>query len=87
MRHFASSKFWRFFDELPLNIQKQARDSYKLLKQNPQHPSLQFKFLKNGKFRSVRVSLDYRALGFPVPEGVQWFWIGSHAAYDRLIGD
>ncbi len=21
----------------------------------------------------------------PVPEGVQWFWIGSHAEYDRLI--
>jgi hypothetical protein len=87
VRHFASSKFWRCFDELPLNIQKQARDSYKLLKQNPQHPSLQFKSIKNGKFRSVRVSLDYRALGVPVSEGVQWFWIGSHAAYDRLIGD
>lgn len=87
MRHFASSKFWLCFNELPSNIQKQARNSYELLKQNPQHPSLQFKSIKNGKFRSVRVSLDYRALGVPVPEGVQWFWIGSHATYDKLTGD
>ena len=86
MKHFASSKFWVYFDELPNHIQKQARDSYKLLKQNPQHPSLQFKFVKNGTFRSVRVSSDYRALGVPVSEGVQWFWIGNHAAYDKLIG-
>jgi hypothetical protein len=24
-------------------------------------------------------------LGVPVPEGVQWFWIGSHAEYDKII--
>jgi hypothetical protein len=70
---------------LPTDIQQQARDSYRLLKQNPQHPSLQFKSVKNGAFRSVRVSLSYRALGVPVSEGVQWFWIGSHADYDKLV--
>jgi hypothetical protein len=84
MKHFASSKFWVCFNQLPVNIQKQARNSYELLKQNPQHPSLQF---KPSKFRSVRVSLNYRALGIPIPEGVQWFWIGSHAAYDKLMDD
>ncbi|MFI3136155.1 MAG: hypothetical protein QX197_05190 [Methylococcaceae bacterium] len=70
---------------MPTNIQQQARDSYELLKQNPNHPSLQFKPVKNGAFRSVRVSLGYRALGVPVDEGVQWFWIGSHAEYDKLL--
>jgi len=49
------------------------------------HPSLQFKPVKNGAFRSVRVSLGYRALGVPVDQGVQWFWKGSHADYDKLI--
>jgi hypothetical protein len=47
---------------------------------------LQFKSVGAGRFRSVRVGLHYRALGIPVEEGVQWFWIGSHAEYDRLIG-
>jgi len=85
VRHFASTKFWRHFYALPSTIQQQARDNYRLLKQNPQHPSLQFKLVKNGAFRSVRISLGYRALGIPVAEGVQWFWIGSHADYDKLL--
>jgi len=70
---------------LPANIQQLARDNYALLKQNPSHPSLQFKPVKNGTYRSVRISLGYRALGVPVDQGVQWFWIGSHADYDKLI--
>jgi hypothetical protein len=86
LKNFASAKFWRHFHALPVEVQQQARDSYRLLKQNPQHPSLQFKLVKNSAFRSVQVSLGYRALGVPVPEGVQWFWIGSHADYDKLIG-
>jgi hypothetical protein len=86
LKHFTSSKFWLHFDALPVVVQQQARNSYELLKQNPQHPSLQFKSVKNGAFRSVRVSLGYRALGVPVAQGVQWFWIGSHADYDKLLG-
>jgi hypothetical protein len=73
LKHFASTKFWQYFYSLPVEIQKQARNNYKLLKENPNHPSLQFKPVKNGIFRSVRVSLGYRALGVPVPEGIQWF--------------
>ncbi len=86
MKHFASSKFWQYYDALPGDIQKLARDHYELLKQNPAHSSLQFKSVKNGAFRSVRVSSGYRALGVPVDQGVQWFWIGSHADYDKLLG-
>jgi hypothetical protein len=85
LKHFTSSKFWQHFDALPSNIQHQARNIYELLKQNPLHPSLQFKSIKIGAFRSVRVSLGYRALGAPVALGVQWFWIGSHADYDKLL--
>ncbi|MDO9169501.1 MAG: hypothetical protein Q7U18_10525 [Methylobacter sp.] len=85
MKHFTSSKFWQYFDALPANIQQQARNSYELLKQNPHHPSLPFKPVKNGVFRSIRVSLGYRAFGVPDDQGVQWFWIGSHAEYDKLL--
>jgi hypothetical protein len=71
---------------MPTDVQVIALGSYALLKQNPRHPSLQFKPVKNGALRSVRVNLGYRALGVSVPEGVQWFWIGSHADYDKLLG-
>lgn len=86
MKHLASAKFWQRFNALPADIQKTARENYELLKKDPAHPSLHFKPVKNGAFRSVRVNLGYRALGIPVPEGVQWFWIGSHADYDKLLG-
>jgi len=34
----------------------------------------------------VRVGLHYRALGIDVKDGVCWFWIGTHADYDKIIG-
>ena len=85
MKHFTSSRFWERFDTLPHEIQELARRNYALLKQNPSHPSLHFKPVAGGRFRSVRVGLQYRALGVPVPDGIQWFWIGTHAEYDRLL--
>jgi hypothetical protein len=35
---------------------------------------------------AVRVGLCYRALAVETEDGYLWFWIGSHADYDRLIG-
>nr|WP_196799441.1 hypothetical protein [Verrucomicrobium sp. 3C] len=43
-------------------------------------------FKQVGRFRSVRVGLHYRALGVQAPDEVVWFWIGSHAEYDKLVG-
>ncbi len=35
---------------------------------------------------SVRIGLGYRALGVMVgPSEIVWFWIGTHADYDKLI--
>jgi hypothetical protein len=34
---------------------------------------------------SVRVGAHYRALGLDSDDAVVWFWIGSHADYDRLV--
>jgi hypothetical protein len=82
VRHFASPKFWVSYEALPLTVQKLADANYALLKRDPRHPSLQFK--KVGRFWSVRVGLRYLAVD--VAEGYLWFWIGSHADYDKLIG-
>jgi hypothetical protein len=86
LKHFASSRFWLCFETLPGEIQTLARRNYVLLRHNPTHPSLQFKPVARGKYRSVRVGLYYRALGLPADDGIVWFWIGSHADYDRLLG-
>ena len=48
MRHFASPKFSEAYRQLPEQIRALADKNYALLKENPQHPSLQFK--KVGRF-------------------------------------
>ena len=83
MRHFASPAFWQAYEKLPVRIQELADKSYGFLKENPEHPSLHFK--KVGIYWSVRVGLRYRALAVEIEEDLLWFWIGSHADYDRLI--
>jgi hypothetical protein len=51
-----------------------------LLKNNPQHPSLQFKKLgnRNGQeIWSARVTSIYRVLAVKLPDEYVWFWIGE----------
>lgn len=60
--HKATKNFWKRFHGLPKNIQNLAREKFDLLKKNPHHPSLHLK--KVGKFWSIRISLDYRVLGY-----------------------
>ena len=84
MKHFASPEFWAYLEKLPANIQELARENYDLLKANPYHPSLHFKRI--GRFWSVRVGRSYRALAVDANGGIVWFWIGTHAEYDRLVG-
>ncbi len=83
MIHHTASSFWKCYDDLPQDIQAQADKNFDLLKAYPRHPSLHFK--KIGKYGSVRASDDYRALGSEVEDGIVWFWIGTHAEYDRLV--
>jgi hypothetical protein len=68
---------------LPEDIQKLADQAYEHLKQDPYYPALRFK--KVGRFWSARVGSNYRALAVEAPDGFVWFWIGTHAEYDRLI--
>jgi hypothetical protein len=81
--HHASPRFWQAYDALPAEVQRLADENYELLKRDPRHPSLHFK--KVGRFWSVRVGLHYRALAVQQDSDLVWFWIGSHAEYDRLI--
>ena len=84
MKHFASPRFWECYERLPDVVRELSDKSFELLKANPRHPSLHFK--KSGKYRSVRVGRYYRALAVEVPDGLLWFWIGTHSEYERLVG-
>ena len=83
MKHRATAGFWRRYHRLPEETRQLADKNYKLLKANPYHPSLHFK--KVGTLWSVRVGSGYRALGLDEGDTVQWFWIGTHNEYDKLI--
>jgi hypothetical protein len=84
LKHFASPDFGSCYRRLPAQVQQLADASYELLKADSSHPSLHLK--KTGRYRAVRVGLHDRALAVEVPEGLLWFWIGSHAEYDRILG-
>jgi hypothetical protein len=85
MRHIKDPKFQPLFDALPADIRALADKNFALLKRDPKHPSLHFKRLQDDIW-SVRVGAKYRALAVEGDDCFQWFWIGSHAEYDRLIG-
>ena len=84
MKHFASARFWALYQELPEATRAVADKNFHLLKSDPKHPSLHFK--RVGRLWSVRVGEHHRALAHDVPEGVKWFWIGTHAEYDQIAG-
>ena len=84
MQHRRNADFRSLYAALPKDVRDLADRQYTLLKQNPRHPSLRFK--KVGSDWSVRIGLGYRALANEVERNVfVWYWIGSHAEYDRLI--
>jgi hypothetical protein len=83
LTHFAAPSFWTEYAKLPKRTQKLADNAFTRLKENPQHPALQFKQV--GRYWSARVNMNYRAVAVKAPDGWVWFWIGTHAEYDKLI--
>ena len=86
MRSRATPRFWAAYRELPSEIRDLARKAYGLFRENPSHPSLRFKRVHAVEpIYAVRVTLGYRALGLLEDDEIVWFWIGTHAEYDRLL--
>ena len=83
MRHQADEDFWKAYDNLPADVRNRADKAFALLKQDPRHPSLHFK--KIGRRWSARIDRNHRALALETEDGFLWYWIGTHADYDRLI--
>jgi hypothetical protein len=86
MNHFTLPAFWRYYRQLPNDVRDVADKNFQLLREDSQHPSVQLKKVGSStQLWSARVGLHYRALGLDKPEGIMWFWIGSHATYDQIL--
>jgi hypothetical protein len=78
--------FWAAYRKLDESVRERARKAYRLWAENPFHPSLHFKCInREENIWSVRITLNYRALGIMDGDTVTWFWIGSHDDYDRFF--
>jgi len=87
MKSRATTRFWKRYSTLPAPVQQLALKNYRLWRDNPTHPSLDFKKLHGASDRfSVRIGDHYRAIGHRTAEGVEWVWIGSHEEYNKLLG-
>lgn len=81
-----TKRFRKLLSELPLHVQKQARDAYRIWTNDPWHASLQFKQIHTTKpVFSARIGLDWRAVCVRTGDTALWYFIGSHAEYERLI--
>ncbi len=81
-----TEQFRKLLAQLPKYIQKQAKEAYLQFEKDPYHPGLRFKRVHSKRLiYAVRISRDYRALGFQRENELIWFWIGSHADYDKIL--
>ena len=86
MKAKKTRKFDRCFRALPPEIQEQARKAFRLWIENPFHPSLHFKCVNPERsVWSVRITRNYRALGYKKGDTIYWDWIGDHREYEKEI--
>ncbi len=83
MKSSTTPSFRKALAGLSPEVRRLAHKNFNLWSREPRHPSLHFK--KVGRFWSARVGEDFRALAIMKDGEIEWFWIGSHGDYDRLI--
>ncbi len=60
----ATPRFWAAYRDLPRDIREAAQKAYRLFRDDPNHPSLQFKKVHDREpIYSVRVTGAYRVVG------------------------
>ena len=86
MKSAASKQFWDCFGALPPEVQALAQNTFAIWQRDARHPSLLFKKIAaNRPLYSVRIGRRRRALGVRQGDTMVWFWIGTHAEYDKII--
>jgi hypothetical protein len=92
-RNRTARSFREQFAKLPEAVREAVLAACVLFNDNPSHRSLRHHKLddvKKGKHQvdsfSVSPTTQYRAI-YVVQDGINvWYWIGTHAEYDRFTG-
>ena len=86
MNSRTTRRFRELLAALPNHVRQQTREAYRIFQQNAAHPGLRFKQVHTDPpIYSARVGISYRAVGVLDGKTVVWYWIGSHADYDKLL--
>ena len=74
------------FQELPEDVRRHARRSYRLFMADHRHNGLYFKpVIARRRICSARIGDNYRVVGIVTGGDILWFWIGPHDDYLRLL--
>ena len=80
--------FRECFARLPEEIQRIAREKYRIFRDNPRHPSFQVKPVRGVKARDggplweYRINRSYRAVCFVDGQTYVWVFVGSHDEFE-----
>jgi hypothetical protein len=82
-----TERFRACFARLPDSVRQDAKHAFALFAQNPYDHRLHFKRVHGTRpIYSARVgSKGYRAVGNRVGNEIDWYWIGPHDEYERVI--
>jgi hypothetical protein len=93
-RNRTTREFRDQYAKLPPRIQELTRQACLLFDRNPDHPSLRHHQLEDRKASShtpgsysVSITMQYRAIYVREGDVNIWYWIGTHADYDRFTGE
>lgn len=86
MNSRTNRRFRDMLAALPLTVRRQAREAYRQFRADPSYRGLRFKQVHTPPPTYLaRVGIGYLAVGVLDGDTVIWFWVGSHAHYDRLL--
>lgn len=91
MKNVRTAEYMKLLAGLPETIQKLADDAFALFLENQDHPSLRYHKLADSEnlrtnSYSASITMKYRAVCTIDGDTRVWYWVGSHADYDRLVG-
>jgi len=84
VKSIAASSFWKLYGSLPDGVRREAREAFRLFRDNAAHPGLSFERVRSRPDSwSVRITQGYRAVGRKESDSIVWYWIGSHNDFDK----
>ena len=80
-----TDSFRQAYGRLPAEVRRRVKKAYRQWSAHQAHPSLHYKKIHATLPIWSRVGLHYRVVGVIHDEKMLWYFVGTHAEYDRLI--